>query len=81
MTKVNVASLKSELSKYLEIVKQGEEIVITSHGEEIARLVPYENVEVQPVNWQELLKKHHPLKPLKKAISSAKIIRQIRDEE
>ena len=81
MTKVNVASLKSELSKYLEIVKQGEEIVITSHGEEIARLVPYENVEKSTSQLAGVTEKHHPLKPLKKAISSAKIIRQIRDEE
>ena len=81
MTKVNVATLKSQLSKYLEIVKHGEEIVITSHGEEIARMVPFENSEVQPIDWQEYLKVHKPLKTLKKVVSSAEIIRQIRDEE
>ena len=81
MTKVNVASLKSKLSEYLEIVQQGEEIVVTSHGEEIARIIPLENKKIKPTNWQEYLKSHRPLKPLKKALSSGKLIRQIRDEE
>ena len=81
LTKVNVATLKSQLSKYLEIVRHGEEIIITSHGEEIARIVPFENKSVQPIDWQEYLKSHKPLKTLKKPVSFAKIIRQIRDEE
>lgn len=81
MTKVNVASLKSRLSEYLEVVKQGEEVVVTSHGEEIARLVPYENKNIKPTHWSEYLKTHRPLKPLKKGISSGQLIRAIRDEE
>ncbi|MBA3652298.1 MAG: type II toxin-antitoxin system prevent-host-death family antitoxin [Chthoniobacterales bacterium] len=35
-----MATLKSKLSHYLEAVKKGEEIVITSHRHPVARLLP-----------------------------------------
>lgn len=37
---VNVATLKEKLSYYLGLVKQGEEVVVTSHRHEVARMVP-----------------------------------------
>jgi len=40
MTSVNVTELRQHLPNYLKQVQQGEEIVITSHGKIIARLVP-----------------------------------------
>jgi prevent-host-death family protein len=42
MKSVSVAELKSKLSKYLAAVKNGGEIVITSHRHSIARIVPME---------------------------------------
>jgi prevent-host-death family protein len=39
---VNVDELKRDLSRYLEQVAQGEEIVIASAGNPVARLVPYQ---------------------------------------
>jgi len=36
---VSVRELKSRLSEYLHRVAQGEEVVVTSHGREVARLV------------------------------------------
>ncbi|MGH7823308.1 MAG: type II toxin-antitoxin system Phd/YefM family antitoxin [Candidatus Binatia bacterium] len=35
-----VARLKAELSRYLRLVKNGEEVVITEHKVPVARLVP-----------------------------------------
>jgi prevent-host-death family protein len=42
MKSVSVAELKSKLSQYLAAVKNGKEIVITSHRHSIARIVPME---------------------------------------
>ncbi len=42
MKSVSVASLKGNLSAYLDQVKKGEEIVVTSHRHPIARVVPLE---------------------------------------
>lgn len=43
MESVSVATLKSNLSGYLDAVKNGKEIIVTSHRHPIARLVPIQN--------------------------------------
>lgn len=40
MTTVNVATLKQKLSEYLRRVEEGDEIVVTSHRRNIARMIP-----------------------------------------
>jgi prevent-host-death family protein len=42
MESVSVATLKSNLSRYLAAVKEGKEIIVTSHRHAIARIVPAE---------------------------------------
>ena len=42
MESVSVATLKSNLSRYLAAVKKGNELIITSHRHPIARIVPME---------------------------------------
>jgi prevent-host-death family protein len=37
---ISVRELKSRLSEYLRKVAAGEEVVVTSHGKEVARLMP-----------------------------------------
>ena len=37
---VGIRELRSHLSRYVEQVKGGEEIVVTEHGRPVARLVP-----------------------------------------
>jgi prevent-host-death family protein len=37
---VNVHQAKSQLSRLLELVEEGETVVITRHGEPVAELVP-----------------------------------------
>lgn len=39
---VNVYAAKTQLSRLLEQVERGEEVVITRHGKPVARLVPIE---------------------------------------
>ncbi len=43
MKSVSVAQLKSKLSQYLTAVKNGQEIIVTSHRHSIARILPIEN--------------------------------------
>jgi len=40
MNIVNVANLKENLSHYLNLVKSGQEVVVTSHRHRVARIVP-----------------------------------------
>jgi prevent-host-death family protein len=40
MTRVGVRQLRNRLSEQLRAVKAGEEILVTEHGEDIARLTP-----------------------------------------
>jgi len=40
MNIVNVATLKEKLSHYLNLVKSGQEVVVTSHRHRVARIVP-----------------------------------------
>lgn len=81
MVKINVAALKAELSKYLDLAQSGEQIMVTSHGQEIAKIGPARLVNSAPVNWAEFKKRFPGVKPKKKGTSAAKLIRQIRDEE
>ena len=37
---VGVRELRQNLSRYLDLVKAGESLVVTEHGNEVARLVP-----------------------------------------
>ena len=40
MITVNVAALKEKLSYYLKLVKDGQEVVVTSHRHRVARVLP-----------------------------------------
>ena len=42
---VSVRELKNNLSKYLKLVRQGEPVVVTSHGTPVARLLPIPEIE------------------------------------
>jgi len=47
MTTVNVATLKEKLSYYLNLVKAGREVVVTSHGHKVVRILPASEPEFQ----------------------------------
>ncbi|MGO9614347.1 MAG: type II toxin-antitoxin system Phd/YefM family antitoxin [Dissulfurispiraceae bacterium] len=40
MISVGIKELKAKLSNYVDRVRQGEEVVITEHGKEVALVVP-----------------------------------------
>jgi prevent-host-death family protein len=60
MTVVNVATLKEKLSYYLGLVKDGQEIVVTSHRHPVARILPPSTPSA------EVTKPSRPVKELKK---------------
>jgi antitoxin (DNA-binding transcriptional repressor) of toxin-antitoxin stability system len=60
MNVVNVAVLKEKLSYYLSLVKSGEEIVVTSHRHQVARIVP------PAAPSAEIVEPTRPVKDLKK---------------
>lgn len=67
MESVSVATLKSNLSRYLAVVKEGKELIITSHRHPVARLSPVEKIA-------DDLK----IIPAKKPVSSLKKIKGIK---
>ena len=78
--KVNIGALRNDLSKYLNEVRAGNEVIITDHNEPIAKIVTLAQkiVKSDLSNW---LKNHPPVKPKKKQSAAWKLMREIRDEE
>lgn len=46
--KVGVRELRNNLSRYLDRVHAGDEVIVTDHGREIAKVVPFANDERKP---------------------------------
>ena len=57
---VNVAILKEKLSYYLNLVKSGEEVVVTSHRHRVARILPV------TAALTEIVQPTRPVKDLRK---------------
>jgi prevent-host-death family protein len=78
MQTVTVAGAKARLSEILDRVEKGEEIIITRRGRPAARLSPIEPAR-EPIDFESLaaLRARQPLSP----ISSAELVRKIRDEK
>jgi len=57
MQQVNVTELRNHLPKYLERAHNGSEILITSHGHVIARILPPINIPEQAKNQLKKLRK------------------------
>jgi len=57
MSTVNIHEAKTHLSRLIERVSEGEEIVIAKSGKPVARLVPYERPRVprQPGSMRDKL--------------------------
>ena len=60
MNIVSVAILKEKLSYYLNLVKSGEEIVVTSHRHRVARILP------MTAPLAEIVEPTRPVKDLRK---------------
>jgi prevent-host-death family protein len=68
MESVSVATLKSNLSRYLAAARRGKEIVVTSHRHPIARIVPAEKALTDDLK----------IIPAKSPVSSLKKIKGIK---
>lgn len=79
MSAVNLAVAKAQLSELINKVEAGEEVVITRHGRPVARVVPATPLK-QPVPLKRLAELRKRLPPWEGG-SSAKTLRQLRDEE
>ena len=45
MTTVSISELKARLSAFLDIVREGDEVLVTDRGRPIARLMPVQQAE------------------------------------
>jgi len=79
MSTVNLATAKAQLSELIGRAENGEEVVITRHGRPVARVVPAIPVK-QPVPLERLAELRKSLPPWE-GRSSAKLLRELRDEE
>jgi prevent-host-death family protein len=63
--KVGVRELRNNLSRYLDRVQAGDEVVVTDHGREIARVVPIGNGERKPSALDRLVAEGLVASPMK----------------
>jgi len=73
---VSLADAKARLSELVSRAEAGEEIVVTRHGQPVARIVPV-RVPKQPIPSMATFRATMP----RTRTPSAKLIRQLRDEE
>ncbi|MBV9570113.1 MAG: type II toxin-antitoxin system prevent-host-death family antitoxin [Alphaproteobacteria bacterium] len=78
METVSLANAKAQLSKLIDRVETGEEVVITRHGRPVARVTAVEQPK-RPIDFDALARIRKSNPPLRK--SSAKLLREMRDEE
>lgn len=77
MLRVSLAEAKAHLSELLDKVEAGEEVIITRHGREVARIGGIAPGK-KPIPFDELAEFRKKMPRLR--TSSAKLIRQMRDE-
>ena len=69
MKTIGAFEAKNRLSELLEAAQNGEEIMITKHGQPVAKLVPVDNFDRakarEAVEWLLEFRKKHPLRGLK----------------
>jgi prevent-host-death family protein len=78
MATVNLAQAKARLSKLLDRVEAGEEVVITRHGRPVARVLPAVRPK-RPLRLKELAEFRAAMPSLRRP--SAELLRAARDEE
>ncbi|MGH8647137.1 MAG: type II toxin-antitoxin system Phd/YefM family antitoxin [Gammaproteobacteria bacterium] len=52
---ISVRELKNHLSEYLRRVQAGEELIVTSRGKEVARLVPPQGERIEATSEEEAI--------------------------
>ncbi|MBI3298890.1 MAG: type II toxin-antitoxin system prevent-host-death family antitoxin [Elusimicrobia bacterium] len=78
----SIARLKDGLSSIVAEVAKGAEVVVTDHNRPVARIVPISRVPPLPAGDLSRLREAKPLRLGRRAkLSSAQLVRRIRDEE
>ena len=78
MQKVNVRELRQQISRLLDAVAVGEEVVIMRHGKPAARLLPISEAEIAKIRFPDHSDLRRMIPPAK--VSATDIIREMRDE-
>ena len=78
MQRVNVREARQQISRLLDAVAAGEEIVILRHGKPAARLLPVSDVETGKMRFPDRSALRAMIPPAK--LPAAKLIREMRDE-
>jgi len=58
MHSINVTELRTHLQKYLASVHKGNEILVTLHGQVIAKIVPPTDVKEEAIKQLNILRKN-----------------------
>jgi prevent-host-death family protein len=56
MKRASITQLKAKLSEYLEVVKTGEEVLVTDRGRAVARITPVRGVERVDAHLETLIR-------------------------
>ena len=78
MQRVNVREARQQISRLLDAVAVGEEIVIMRHGKPAARLLPVSEVETGKIRFPDRSALRAMVPPTK--MSATELIREMRDE-
>ena len=78
MQRVNVREARQQISRLLDTVATGEEIVIMRHGKPAARLLPASDVETGKMRFPDRSALRAMIPPAK--LPAAELIREMRDE-
>ena len=81
MRTVGSAEAKAHLSALLDAVEAGNEVVITRHGQVVARLIPDRGTDrpADPSAWGARLRRLHANHP-RPEHSAAELVRELREE-
>ncbi|MBF0356247.1 MAG: type II toxin-antitoxin system prevent-host-death family antitoxin [Alphaproteobacteria bacterium] len=79
MATVTLVEAKAHLSELLDRVESGEEVTITRHGKPSVKMIAPEKKKRKKLDLKELAAFRATMPRMK--VSSAEIIRQLRDEE
>jgi prevent-host-death family protein len=78
MVTVNIAEAKTQLSRLLDKVEGGENVVITRHGKPVAQLSAVQRPR-KPLDLKALAELRAKMPPWRR--SSGKLIREMRDDQ
>lgn len=71
MTRVSISELKAKLSRYLDLVRQGEEVIVTDRGKPVARIAPLRGTAADEARLAMLVRTGRVRPPIGRRIDPA----------